>query len=232
MMKNKKYAKADELIEERDYELDEAVELLPKIKTAKFNETVEMVFLLGVDPKQSDQNIRGMVSLPSGTGKAVRVLVFTKGEKIKEAEEAGADFVGNDDLAKKIQDGWFGFDVAIATPDAMDVVGKLGRLLGPRGLMPNPKLGTVTNDLTKAVAEMKAGKVEYRVDKFANLHIPVGKVEFSKENLVANINAIVDAVLKARPSSAKGQYIKKCYLSLTMSPSIKINVSKIVKAAK
>jgi len=231
-MKNKKYAKADELIEERDYELDEAVELLPKIRTAKFNETVEMVFLLGVDPKQSDQNIRGMVSLPSGTGKAVKVLVFTKGEKIKEAEEAGADFVGNDDLAKKIQEGWFGFDVAIATPDSMDVVGKLGRLLGPRGLMPNPKLGTVTNDLTKAVAEMKAGKVEYRVDKFANLHIPVGKVEFSKENLVANINAIVDAVLKARPASAKGQYIKKCYLSLTMSPSIKINVSKIVKAAK
>jgi len=171
-----------------------------------------------------------MVSLPAGTGKHVRVAVFARGDKVKEAEEAGADFVGSEDLAKKITDGWFDFDVAIAAPDAMDIVGKLGRVLGPRGLMPNPKLGTVTNDIKKAVVEMKAGKVEYRVDKFANVHVAVGKSDFSKENLMQNISALMDALLKARPSSAKGQYIRKCHLALTMSPAIKINVSKLVKS--
>jgi len=230
-MSGKKYEQVKGLIEERDYEIDEAVDLLPKLRTAKFNETVEMSFLLGVDPKQSDQNIRGMVSLPAGTGKKVRVLVFARGEKVKEAEEAGADFAGSDELAKKIQDGWFDFDVAIATPDAMDVVGKLGRVLGPRGLMPNPKLGTVTNDVKKTVTEMKAGKVEYRVDKFANIHVAVGKADFSKDNLIKNISALLDAIIKARPASAKGQFIRKCHIALTMSPAIKINVSKLIKAA-
>lgn len=230
-MSGKKYEQVKGLIEERDYEIDEAVDLLPKLRTAKFNETVEMSFLLGVDPKQSDQNIRGMVSLPAGTGKKVRVLVFARGEKVKEAEEAGADFAGSDELAKKIQDGWFDFDVAIATPDAMDVVGKLGRVLGPRGLMPNPKLGTVTNDVKKTVTEMKAGKVEYRVDKFANIHVAVGKSDFPKDSLIKNISALLDAIIKARPASAKGQFIRKCHIALTMSPAIKINVSKLIKTA-
>lgn len=229
-MSGKKYEQVKALVEERDYDVDEAVELLPKLKTAKFIESVEMSFLMGVDPKQADQNVRGMVSLPAGTGKKVRVAVFARGEKVKEAEEAGADFVGSEDLAKKIQDGWFDFDVAIAAPDAMDIVGKLGRVLGPRGLMPNPKLGTVTNDIKKAVTEMKAGKVEYRVDKFSNIHVAVGKVDFPKDSLMQNITALLDALIKARPSSAKGQYIKRCHLALTMSPSIKINVAKLMKA--
>lgn len=229
-MSGKKYNEVKALIEERDYDVEEAIDLLPKLKTAKFNESVEMSFLMGVDPKQADQNIRGMVSLPAGTGKKVRVAVFARGEKAKEAEEAGADFVGADDLAKKIQDGWFDFDVAIAAPDAMDIVGKLGRVLGPRGLMPNPKLGTVTNDIKKAVIEMKAGKVEYRVDKFANIHVAVGKSDFSKENLMLNITALLDALIKARPSSAKGSYIRKCHLALTMSPSVKINTAKLMKS--
>jgi large subunit ribosomal protein L1 len=229
-MSGKKYDQVKALVEEKDYDIDEAIDLLPKLKTAKFNESVEMSFLMGVDPKQADQNIRGMVSLPAGTGKNVRVAVFARGDKAKEAEEAGADYVGSDDLAKKIQDGWFDFDVAIAAPDTMDVVGKLGRVLGPRGLMPNPKLGTVTNDIKKAVVDMKAGKVEYRVDKFANIHVAVGKSDFSKENLMLNITALLDALIKARPSSAKGQYIRKCHLALTMSPSIKINTSKLMKS--
>lgn len=231
-MSGKNYERVKALIEDKEYEIEEAVSLIPNLKTAKFDETVEMSFLMGVDPKQSDQNIRGMVSLPAGTGKKVRVLVFAKGEKVKEAEEAGADYVGSDDLAKKIQDGWFDFDVAIAAPDSMDVVGKLGRVLGPRGLMPNPKLGTVTNDIKKAVTEMKAGKVEYRVDKLANIHVAVGKSGFTKENLIKNIYALLDALIKARPASAKGQFIKKCYISLTMSPAIKINVSKLLKTAR
>jgi len=229
-MSGKKYDQVKALIEDREYDVEEAVELLPKLKTAKFNESVEMSFLMGVDPKQADQNIRGMVSLPAGTGKNVRVAVFARGDKAKEAEEAGADFVGSEDLAKKITDGWFDFDVAIAATDAMDIVGKLGRVLGPRGLMPNPKLGTVTNDIKKAVAEMKAGKVEYRVDKFANIHVAVGKSDFPKENLMSNITALMDALIKARPSSAKGQYIRKCHLALTMSPSVRINTAKLLKS--
>jgi large subunit ribosomal protein L1 len=228
-MSGKKYNNIVDLVEKREYELDEALDLLPKLKTAKFDETVELAFYMGVDPKQADQNIRGMVSLPSGTGKNVRVLVFAKGEKEKEALDAGADFVGGEDLAEKIKGGWFDFDIAIATPDSMDIVGKLGRVLGPRGLMPNPKLGTVTFDLNKAVQEMKAGKIEYRVDKFANIHVPVGKVSFNKEDVNSNIQAVIQALLKAKPSTVKGQYIKKCHISLTMSPSIQLNVPKLVK---
>lgn len=230
-MSGKKFDNVTSLVDKREYELDEALELLPKLKTAKFDETIELAFYMGVDPKQADQNIRGMVSLPSGTGRDVRVLVFAKGDKVKEALDSGADFAGNDELVEKIQGGWFDFDVAISTPDSMDVVGKLGRLLGPRGLMPNPKLGTVTFDVAKAVSEMKAGKIEYRVDKFSNIHVPVGKVSFTKEDLLKNIGAVIDALLKAKPSSVKGQYIRKCHISLTMSPSIQLSVTKLVKKA-
>ncbi len=228
-MSGKKYENITGLVEKKEYDLDDALSLLPQLKTAKFDETVELAFHMGVDPKQADQNIRGMVSLPAGTGKNVRVLVFAKGEKVKEALDSGADYAGTDELVDKIKEGWFDFDVAIATPDSMDVVGKLGRVLGPRGLMPNPKLGTVTFDLAKAVQEMKAGKIEYRVDKFSNIHVPVGKVSFSKEDIANNINAVVEALLKAKPSSVKGQYIRKCHIALTMSPSIKLNVSRLIK---
>ena len=231
-MSGKKYLDALKLIEKREYDLDEALDLLPKIKTAKFDETVEVTLLLGVDPKQSDQNVRGVVNLPSGTGKSVKVLVFAKGEKVKEAQEANADYVGTDDLAKKIEGGWLDFDVVIATPDCMDVVGKLGKILGPRGLMPNPKLGTVTNDIAKAVKDAKAGRIEFRVDKFGNIHAPAGKSSFNKEDLVRNIYALFEAIIRAKPPSAKGQYIKEGFLSLTMSPSVKLNVSKLLKSLK
>ncbi len=228
-MPGKKYNNISSLVEKREYDLDEAIELLPKLKTAKFDETVELAFHMGVDPKIADQNIRGMVSLPAGTGKNVRVLVFAKGEKEKEALDAGADYAGTTDLEEKIKSGWFDFDVAIATPDTMDIVGKLGRILGPRGLMPNPKLGTVTFDITKAVQEMKAGKIEYRVDKFSNIHVPVGKVSFKADDIKSNIGTIVETLIKAKPSTVKGSYIKKCHVSLTMSPSIALNVTRLIK---
>lgn len=215
----------------KEFLLEDALDLVPKLKTAKFNETVELHFSLGVDPKKSDQNIRGMVSLPAGTGKDVRVLVFAKGDMIQVAKEAGADFIGDEENVAKIKSGWFEFDVCIATPDMMGVVGQLGRLLGPRGLMPNPKLGTVTNDIEKTIKDMKSGRVEYRVDKFANLHVLVGKSDFSKEDLKKNIFALTNAIVKARPSSAKGQYMKSCYLALTMSPSLKINVTNLTRSA-
>jgi len=231
-MSGKKYLEALKLIENREYDLDEALDLLPKIKTAKFDETVEVSLLLGVDPKQSDQNVRGVVNLPSGTGKSVKVLVFAKGEKAKEAQEANADYVGADDLAKKIEDGWLDFDVVIATPDCMDVVGKLGKILGPRGLMPNPKLGTVTNDIAKTIKDAKAGRIEFRVDKFGNIHAPAGKSSFNKEDLAKNIYALFEAIIRAKPPSAKGQYIRQVFLSLTMSPSIKLNVNKLLKSLK
>ncbi len=231
-MAGKKYFDARKLIENREYDLDEALDLLPKVKVAKFDETVEISMLLGIDPKQSDQNVRGVVNLPAGTGKKVRVLVFAKGEKVKEAQEAGADYVGADDLAKQIESGWLDFDVVIATPDSMDVVGKLGKILGPRGLMPNPKLGTVTNDVAKAVKDAKAGRVEFRADKFANIHAVAGKVSFRKEDLQKNVSTLIDAVMRAKPQSAKGQYIKGCFISLTMSPSIKLNVSKMLKSLR
>lgn len=228
-MPGKKYNNITSLVEKREYDLDEAIELLPKLKTAKFDETVELAFYMGVDPKRAEQNIRGMVSLPAGTGKNVRVLVFAKGEKVNEALNAGADYAGTEELEEKIKAGWFDFDVAIATPDTMDIVGKLGRILGPRGLMPNPKLGTVTFDLEKTVQEMKAGKIEYRVDKFSNIHVPVGKVSFNQEDIKNNVGAIIEALLKAKPSTVKGSYIKKCHISLTMSPSVALNVARLIK---
>ena len=224
----KKYVEASKLVDRANlYEVSEAIELAKKTATAKFDETVEVAFRLGVDPRQSDQMIRGAVVLPHGTGKSQTVLVFAKGEKAKEAEAAGADFVGAEDLVAKIQGGWFGFDVAVATPDMMGVVGKIGRLLGPKGLMPNPKTGTVTMDVTKAVKEVKAGKIEYRVDKTGIIHAPIGKASFEQAQLEENFKTLVDVLIKAKPASSKGQYIKSVTVSTTMGPGVKINPLKV-----
>ncbi len=209
------------------YEPQQALELVKKLAKAKFDETVEIAFRLGVDPRHADQQVRGAVVLPHGTGKTRKVLVFAKGEKAKEAEEAGADFVGDDDIIAKIQGGWFGFEVAVATPDMMGKVGKLGRLLGPKGLMPNPKVGTVTFDVERAVNEIKAGKVEYRVEKTGIIHAPIGKASFDFDKLQENFQTIVDAIIKAKPAGAKGQYIKTVVISTTMGPGIKINPQKL-----
>ncbi|OQX85373.1 MAG: 50S ribosomal protein L1 [Candidatus Latescibacteria bacterium 4484_7] len=209
----------------REYPLEEAIEVLKNIPRAKFDETVEFSAKLGVDPKHADQQVRGTVLLPHGTGKDVRVLVFAKGEKEQEARDAGADYVGATDLAEKIKEGWFDFDVAIATPDMMSEVGKLGRVLGPRGLMPNPKSGTVTFDVAKAVKEAKAGKIEYRVDKGANIHVPVGKISFDTHKLVENVRALVLELLRAKPAAAKGKYIKSVHLSTTMGPSVALDTT-------
>lgn len=211
----------------RDYDLEEAIELVKKASFAKFDETVDIAFNLGVDPRKSDQMVRGTVVLPHGTGKTVRVLVFAKGEKEKEARDAGADFVGAEDLVEKIQGGWLDFDKAVATPDLMGLVGKLGKLLGPRGLMPNPKLGTVTFEVAKAVKEIKAGKVEYRTDKAGIVHIPFGKVSFDKTKLVENASAVIKSVGKAKPATSKGKYIKKVSISSTMGPGVRIDVTKL-----
>ena len=199
---------------------------LKKNAKAKFDETIEVAVRLNLDPRQSDQQIRGAVVLPNGTGVTRRVLVFAKGDKVKEAEAAGADFVGSEELVTKIQGGWFDFDVAIATPDMMGVVGKIGRLLGPKGLMPNPKTGTVTMDVTKAVAEVKAGKIEYRLDKAANVHARIGKASFPVEKLVENYLTLVDTLIKVKPAAAKGQYIKNIAVTSTMSPAVRINILK------
>ncbi len=207
----------------------EALELVKKVAAAKFDETVEVAVRLGVDPKKADQQIRGAVVLPHGTGKVKRVLVFAKGEKLKEAEVAGADYVGDDDYINKIQQGWFDFDVVVATPDMMGAVGKLGRVLGPKGLMPNPKTGTVTFDVEKAVNEIKAGKIEYRVDKAGNIHVPIGKVSFDTEKLVENFNTIIDTLVKVKPAAAKGQYIRNVTVSSTMGPGVKVSLSKVAK---
>ncbi len=224
----KKYEEASKLIDKAaQYEVSEAIELVKKTATAKFDETVEVAFKLGVDPRQSDQMIRGAVVLPNGTGKTQTVLVFAKGEKAKEAEAAGADFVGADDIVAKIQGGWFDFDVAIATPDMMGVVGKIGRLLGPKGLMPNPKTGTVTMDVTKAINDVKAGKIEYRVDKTGIIHAPIGKASFEQAKLEENFKTLVDVLLKAKPASSKGQYIRSVTVSSTMGPGVKINPLKL-----
>lgn len=224
----KKYLEASKLVDRAaQYEVSEAIELAKKTATAKFDETVEVAFRLGVDPRQSDQMIRGAVVLPHGTGKSQTVLVFAKGEKAKEAEAAGADFVGAEELVTKIQGGWFGFDVAVATPDMMGVVGKIGRLLGPKGLMPNPKTGTVTMDVTKAVNEVKAGKIEYRVDKTGIIHAPIGKASFEQVQLEENFKTLVDVLIKAKPASSKGQYIKSVTVSTTMGPGVKINPLKL-----
>ena len=206
------------------YDPEEAVELVKKISKAKFDETIELSIRLGVDPRHADQQVRGTVVLPHGTGRKVRVLVFAKGDKAKEAEAAGADYVGEADLVQKIQsENWFDFDACVATPDMMGVIGRIARLLGPKGLMPNPKSGTVTMDVTKAVTDIKAGKVEYRVDKTAIVHCPIGKASFDQDKLVENLNALMEAIIKAKPATAKGTYIRSLYMSTTMGPSIRLN---------
>ncbi|MFD2672483.1 50S ribosomal protein L1 [Marinicrinis sediminis] len=221
----KKYQEALKLIDqEASYSAQEAMELVKKAATAKFDETVEAAVRLGVDPKKQDQAVRGVVVLPHGTGKTKKVLVFAKGDKAKEAEAAGADYVGDQDMINKIQQGWFEFDVCVATPDMMSEVGKLGRLLGGKGLMPNPKAGTVTFDVTKAVQEIKAGKIEFRLDKAGQIHAPVGKVSFSAEQLSENLSALVDALNRAKPAAAKGTYMKNVAVSSTMGPSVRVDV--------
>ncbi|MGH2668214.1 MAG: 50S ribosomal protein L1 [bacterium] len=214
------------------YAPDEAVRLLKATASAKFNETIEAHVRLGVDPKQADQQVRGTVVLPHGTGKSVRVLVFAKGEKAREAEAAGADFVGAEDLVEKIQGGWMDFDVAAASPDVMNLVGRLGRLLGPRGLMPNPKAGTVTMDLARAVREIKAGKIEFRLDKAAIIHVPLGKANFSEAQLLENLMTLVDAVMRAKPAASKGQYVRSLAIASTMGPGIRIDPSKAQAATR
>ncbi len=223
--RGKRYKEAESQIDKLNlYEPKEALELVKKIASAKFDESVEVAVKLGVNPKHADQQVRGAVVLPHGLGKDVKVIVFAQGEKAKEAEEAGADFVGAEDLAAKIQkENWMDFDVAIATPDMMRVVGRLGRILGPRGLMPNPKVGTVTLDVAKAVQEAKAGKVEYRVDRTSIVHVPLGKVSFPIENLFGNFKTVLEALLKAKPAAAKGRYMKSIAVSSTMSPAVKID---------
>lgn len=221
--KSKKYRAALELIEEgKVYDADKAVEIVKKTATAKFDETVEMHVRLGVDPKYADQQVRGAVVLPNGTGKTKRVLVFAKGDKVKEAEDAGADFVGAEELADKIKGGWFDFDVAVATPDMMGVVGRLGKLLGPRGLMPNPKLGTVTPNIAQAISEQKAGKIEYRTDKAGNIHCPIGKASFEESKLKENYQTLLDTLIRVKPAAAKGQYVKSITLSATMGPGVPV----------
>jgi len=229
--RGKRYQEVAKLVDrQKFYSPTEAIALVKKCATAKFDETVEVAFKLGVDPRHADQQVRGTVILPHGTGREVRVLVFAKGEKAEEARQAGADFVGAEDLAEKIQGGWTDFDVAIATPDMMGVVGKLGRILGPRGLMPNPRTGTVTFEVAKAVQDSKAGKVEFRVNKEAGMHVPIGKVSFSDQQLYENFVALMDAVVKARPAAAKGTFIRKVHLSSTMGPGIRINAQEAVTA--
>ncbi|MGE5551425.1 MAG: 50S ribosomal protein L1 [Bacteroidota bacterium] len=219
----KRYLEVAKLVDRAKlYEVDEALELVKSTGKAKFDESVEVSLRLGVDPRHADQNVRGAVVLPEGTGRSVRVLVFAKGDKAKEAEEAGADRVGAEDVVAEIEKGWTDFDVAIATPDMMGAVGKLGRILGPKGLMPNPKTGTVSMDVAKAVKDSKAGKVEYRVDKTGIIHVPIGKVSFDRERLTRNFNTLLDAVIKAKPASAKGQYLKSVVVSTTMGPGIRI----------
>ncbi|HXF77136.1 MAG TPA: 50S ribosomal protein L1 [Methylomirabilota bacterium] len=209
------------------YPLEESLRLAKETARAKFDETVEMAIRLGVDPRQADQNVRGTVTLPHGMGKPVRVLAFAKGEKEKEALEAGADFVGGEDLVKKISEGWLDFDKAVATPDMMGAVGRIGKILGPRGLMPNPRTGTVTMDIGKAVKEIKAGKLEYRVDKAGIVHVPVGKASFGAEQLIDNARAVLASILRAKPASAKGNYLKGVTVATTMGPGIKIDLAQI-----
>ena len=230
MKKGKKYTEAAKLIDRTmAYDAAEAVALVKKAATAKFDETVEAHIRTGCDGRHAEQQIRGAVVLPHGTGKTVRVLVFAKGDKANEAEAAGADYVGGEELIPKIQnDGWFEFDVVVATPDMMGVVGRLGRVLGPKGLMPNPKAGTVTMDVTKAVNDIKAGKIEYRLDKTNIIHVPIGKASFTEEQLSDNFQAIMDAIVKAKPTSLKGQYLKSVVLTATMGPGVKVSTAKYV----
>ncbi len=216
----------------KEHSVDEAVEILKKLPGAKFDETVNLSLRLGVDPKHADQMVRGAVVLPHGIGKTVRVAVFAKGEKEREAREAGADMVGAEDLVEKIQGGWMEFDSTIATPDLMGQVGKLGKVLGPRGLMPNPKLGTVTFDISRAVREVKAGKVEFRVDKAGNVHVPLGKRSFSPEQLVANAMALLEAIMRAKPAASKGQYLRSATVAATMGPGVRVDVQRVANLFK
>jgi large subunit ribosomal protein L1 len=228
MKRGKKYNESAKLIDRSvQYDANDAISLVKKSAVAKFDETIEAHIRLGVDGRHADQQVRGAVVLPHGTGKTVRVLVFAKGDKVNEAEAAGADFVGGDELIPKIQGGWFDFDVVVATPDMMGVVGRLGRVLGPKGLMPNPKAGTVTMDVTKAVNDIKAGKIEYRLDKTNIIHCPVGKASFTEEQLADNFQTLMGAIIKAKPASAKGTYLKSVTLASTMGPGVKVNAAKL-----
>ena len=229
--RGKKYQESAKLVDRSNlYDVNEALDLVTKTAKANFDETVELAVRLGVDPRHADQQVRGTVVLPNGTGKEIRVLVLAKGEKIKEAEAAGADYAGGEELVEKIQnENWFDFDVIIATPDMMGVVGKIGRVLGPKGLMPNPKSGTVTFDVEQAVKETKAGKVEYRVDKAAIINVPIGKVSFGVDKLAENFKTISDAIIKAKPASAKGRYLKSVTVASTMGPGIRINGQKLTE---
>lgn len=226
--RGKKYREAAQLIDqEQQYNAEEAIELAKKTSIVNFDATVEVAFRLGIDPRKNDQQIRGAIVLPNGTGKSQRVLVFAKGEKAQEAEAAGADYVGEEDLVNRVQQGWFDFDAVVATPDMMAQVGKLGRTLGPKGLMPNPKTGTVTMDVTKAVEEIKAGKVEYRVDKSGNIHAPIGKVSFDTASLLENFKTVADALQKAKPAAAKGTYMRGVAVTTSMGPGVKVSTSSL-----
>ncbi|MBQ2444261.1 MAG: 50S ribosomal protein L1 [Clostridia bacterium] len=229
MKHGKKYIDSAKLIDRtKFYDADEALDLVVKTSTAKFDETVEVHVKLGVDSRHADQQVRGAIVLPNGTGKNVRVLAVCKGNNVELAKEAGADFVGAEDMTQKIQqEGWMDFDVLITTPDMMGLVGRLGRILGPRGLMPNPKAGTVTPDIAKAIKEAKAGKIEYRLDKTNIIHCPIGKASFGKDKLLENFNTLLEAIVKAKPAAAKGQYVKSCAVTSTMGPSVRINPNKV-----
>ena len=229
MKKGKRYVESAKLVDRANlYDVDEAVSILKKTASAKFDETIEAHIRLGVDGRHADQQVRGAVVLPHGTGKTVRVLVFAKGDKVAEAEAAGADFVGGDELVPRIQkEGWLDFDVVVATPDMMGIVGRLGRILGPKGLMPNPKAGTVTMDVTKAINDIKAGKIEYRLDKSNINHVPIGKASFTEEQVADNFHTLIGAINKAKPAAAKGQYLKSVVVSSTMGPGIKLNTVKL-----
>lgn len=229
MKKGKRYVESAKLVDRTNlYDVEEAVSIIKKTANAKFDETIEAHIKLGVDGRHADQQVRGAVVLPHGTGKKVRVLVFAKGDKVEEAQAAGADFVGGQELVPKIQnEGWLDFDVVVATPDMMGVVGRLGRVLGPKGLMPNPKAGTVTMDVTKAINEIKAGKIEYRLDKTNIIHVPIGKASFTEEQLADNFQTLIDAINKAKPAAVKGQYLRSVTLTSTMGPGVKLNPMKL-----
>ena len=233
MKRGKKYVEAAKLVDKtKAYAANEALDLAIKTSTTKFDASVDVVFRLNIDPRKAEQNIRGAIVLPNGTGKSQRVLVICRGAKQQEATEAGADYVGEAEIINKIQQGWFEFDVIVATPDMMGQLGKLGRILGPKGLMPNPKTGTVTLEIAKAVKDAKAGKVEFRADKQGMIHVPVGKIQFSKEDLMKNYITLADAVLRAKPSSSKGIYLKSVYLTTTMGPSIKLDAKNVAAEVK